>query len=166
MLSSLLNRLINSILVRLWTLVAAYAELHVEVPKPLSIMDWCTFTFSSQTFWQKLSVHNCTSFLCFNFRLLVKNNKLKRRLNLNPITMGISDDWNIAPLYHIKWVNQCTAVSQSVTRSHNDLFQAKKNCHELLKEVVVVVVTGLQKIFFDIDKNVSRGREYSSSYDN
>ena len=66
-------------------------------------------------------------------------------------------------------MNQCTAVSQSVTRSHNDLFQAKKNCilcHELLKEVVVVVVTGLQKIFFDIDKNVSRGREYSSSYDN
>ena len=124
MLSSLPNRLINSILVRLWTLVAAYAKLHVEVPKPLSIMDWCTF--SSQTFWQKLSVHNCTSFLCFNFRLLVKHNKLKRRLNLNPITMGISDGWNIAPLYHIKWVNQCTAVSQSVTRSHNDLFQAKK----------------------------------------
>ena len=59
MLSSLPNRLINSILVRLWTLVAAYAELHVEVPKPLSIMDWCTFTktFSSQTFWQKPSVH-------------------------------------------------------------------------------------------------------------
>ena len=45
MLSSLPNRLINSILVRLWTLVAAYAELHVEVPKPLSIMDWCTFIF-------------------------------------------------------------------------------------------------------------------------
>ena len=89
MLSSLPNTLIRSILVRLWTLVVAYAEVHVEVPKPLSIMDWCIF--SSQTFWQKLSVHNCTSFLCFNFRLLVKNNKLKRRLNLNPITMGISD---------------------------------------------------------------------------
>jgi len=119
MLSSLPNRLINSILVRLWTLVVAYAKVHVEVPKPLSIMDWCTF--SSQTFWQKLSVHNCTSFLCFNFSLPVKNNELKRRLNLNPITMGISDGWNIAPLHNIKWVNQCTAVSQSATRPHLDI---------------------------------------------